>query len=90
MASIKPSIEVFNRSRSTGRSLPLFGLYGNVFAASIRSTALRLTAFFGSALLCEEALSQIKIIQTRYRRRLADEHSQYRLHMCQSDYEHSF
>lgn len=54
-----------------------------------RSTALRLTAFF-YVYLCEEVFSQIKIIQTRYRRRLADEHLRYCLHLRQSDYEPSF
>jgi hypothetical protein len=34
-----------------------------LFAATVRSTSLRLTAFFGSPYVCEEALSQMKITQ---------------------------
>jgi len=49
--------------RFVGQSPPLFGLYKNLFSASVRSIALRLTAFFGSTHLCEEAFSQVKIIK---------------------------
>lgn len=56
----------------------------------VRSIALRLTAFFGSTYLCEEAFSQMKIIKSRYRSRLTDEHLQYCLHLCLSNYEPSF
>jgi hypothetical protein len=44
-----------------------FGLYQNLFAASVLSVALRLTAFLGSTYLWEEAFSQMKIIKSRYR-----------------------
>ena len=36
-----------------------FGLYQNLFAASVGSVTLRLTAFFRSTYLCEEAYSQM-------------------------------
>ena len=61
-----------SRFRSTSQSRPLFGLYRNLFAASVRSTAHRLTAFFGSICLCEKAFFQMKIIKSRYRSRLTD------------------
>jgi hypothetical protein len=68
----------------------LFGLYQNVFATSVRSITLRLTAFFGSNYLCEEAFSHMKIIKSRYRRRLTDERLKYCLHLCLRNYEPSF
>jgi hypothetical protein len=46
-----------------GQSPPLFGLYQNLFSASVRSIALRLTAFFVSTHVYEEAFSHIKIIK---------------------------
>ena len=42
-----------------GRSRPFFGLYPNLFAASVRSVALPWTAVFGSTYLCEEAFSHM-------------------------------
>jgi hypothetical protein len=56
-----------SQSQSTSRSRPFF-------AASVRSTTLCFTAFFGSAYLCEEASSKLKIIKSKYRSRLTDEH----------------
>jgi hypothetical protein len=56
-----------------GRSRSLFGLYQNLFSASVQTVALRLTVFLGPTYLCEEAFSQTKIIKSRYRSRLADE-----------------
>jgi len=44
--------------------------------------ALRLTRFFGSTYLCEEALSQIKITKSRYRNSLTDEHSDEHAFTC--------
>ena len=55
----------------------------------VRSTALRLTECFGSAYLCEEALSHMKIIKSIYRSRLTNEHSKYCLHLCPNNYEPS-
>lgn len=57
---------------------------------ALRSIALRLTAFFGSTYLCEAAFSQMKVIKSKYRSRLTDEHLKYCLHMCLSNYEPSF
>jgi len=65
-----------SRSRSASRSWPLFGLCQTLFTASVRSTAVRLTTFFGSTYLCEEAFCQLSVIKTRYRSRLTDDHSQ--------------
>jgi hypothetical protein len=53
----------------------LFGPYQNLFATSVRSITFRLTAFFGSTYIWEEAFSQMKVIKSRYRSRLNDEHS---------------
>ena len=58
------------------------GLSQNKSAASVRSMDLRLTGFFGSTYLCEEALSQKKIIKSRYRNRLTDEHSDEHAFTC--------
>jgi hypothetical protein len=44
--------------------------------------ALLLRRFFGSTYLCEEALSQMKIIKTRYRNSLTDEHSDEHASTC--------
>jgi hypothetical protein len=67
-----------------------YGYYQNLFAASLRQTALRLTASFGSTYICEEAFSKMKIIKSRFRSRLTDEHLKYCLHLCLSNYEPSF
>lgn len=40
----------------------------------LKQVALHITAFFGSTYLCESAFSQMKIIKSRYRTRLTDEH----------------
>ena len=60
----------------------------SLFAASVRSTAVRLTAFFWSTYLCEEALSQMKIIKS-CRSCLTDKHVKYCRHFCLSNYEPS-
>jgi hypothetical protein len=43
---------------------------------------LRLTELFGSIYLGEEALSQMKIIKSRYRNRLTDKHSDEHAFTC--------
>jgi hypothetical protein len=48
------------------RSRPHIGFYQNVFAASVRSVDLRLTAFFESTYFCKEVFSQTNIIKSRY------------------------
>jgi hypothetical protein len=53
---------------------------------ALRSIALLLRAFFGSTYLCEAAFSQMKIIKSRYRSRLTDEHLKYCLHLCLSNF----
>ena len=72
------------------RSRPAFCSVDIVFAASARSTALRLTAFFGLPYLCEEAFSQVKITKSRYRRRPTDGNLKFCFHLCLSNYEPSF
>ena len=67
-----------------------FWSLSKLFAASVRSIALRLTAFSGSTCLCEEAFSHMTIIKSRYRSRLTDKHLKHCLHLCLSNYEHSF
>jgi hypothetical protein len=47
------------------RSQPLFALYQNLFAASVRSIGFPLTTFFGTPHLCEEAFSQVKTVEWR-------------------------
>jgi hypothetical protein len=56
----------------------------------LRSIALLLTAFFGSTYLCKADFSQMKIIKSRHRSRLTDEHLKYCLHLCLSNFEPSF
>lgn len=41
---------------------------------NLRQIALHLTAMFGSTYLCESAFSEMKIIKSKYRNRLTDEH----------------
>jgi hypothetical protein len=43
-------------------SSKIFLVFQNLFGASVRSVALRLIEFFGSAYPCEKALSQLKIL----------------------------
>jgi len=52
-----------DRDQLFGRSRALCGVYQNLLANSVLSVALRLTAFFGSTYLCEEAFSPTKIIK---------------------------
>jgi hypothetical protein len=73
----------------TGDQTVVCGRYQNLFVTSVRSKALRLTAFFGPTYFCEETFSQIMIIKTRHRSRLTGEHVQYCLQMCLSNYEPS-
>jgi hypothetical protein len=72
-----------NRSHLFDRSRPLFGIYQNLFAASVQSIALRLTVFFGSPYLYEEAFSQMKTIKSIYGSLLSHEPLKYCLHLCQ-------
>jgi hypothetical protein len=56
----------------------LFGRYKNLFAASLRSVALRLTAFLDQHPSAKKtALSKMKIIKSRYRSCLTGEHLKY-------------
>ena len=48
---------------------------------------LRLTEFFGSTYICEEAFFQVKIIKSRYQSRLTDEHLKYCLRLCLSSHD---
>lgn len=50
----------------------------------LKQIALQLTALFGSTYLCESAFSEMKIIKSKYRNRLSDEHlnSCLRLALC--------
>ena len=73
-----PSTGMINRLRSTSRFWSLWKFISHL--NTIKSSPS--DCIFGLALLCEEAFSQIKIIQTRYRRRLADEHLQHCLYLC--------
>jgi hypothetical protein len=78
------------RGQLFGRSRPLFDLYQNLFAASVRSTALRLTAVSGSTYLCEGTFCRMKIIKSRYGSHLTYEHSKCYLDLYLSNYEPSF
>jgi hypothetical protein len=84
------AIHIYKSRWPNSRSRPLFGLYQNLFAASERSISSFFGSIFESTYLCEEAFSQMKIIKSRYRSRLTDEHLKYCLHMCLSNYEPSF
>ena len=65
-----------------------FGLYQNLFAASVRSIAFRLTAVVWINVPCEEAFPQLKINKSRHQNRLTDEHLKYCLHLSLNNYEH--
>jgi hypothetical protein len=80
--------EAVGRRWPNARSRTLFVLHQNLFATSVRSIALRLAAFFLSTYLCEDAVSQMKIFRSRYRRRLTDQH--LCLPLCLGNYEPSF
>jgi hypothetical protein len=54
--------KVMEQRCRNSRSRPLFGLCQNLFVASVRSTPVPLTAFFGSTYLREEAFSQMKTV----------------------------
>jgi hypothetical protein len=65
---------LYRRDDQTVDRGQLFGLYQTISAASVRSIDLRLAAFLGSTYLCEKAFYQMKIIKSRYRSRLTDDH----------------
>ena len=77
--------EVIAQRWPDSRSRPLFGLCPNLFATSLRSTAVRLTELFGSTYFCQESLSRMKIIRSR-RSCLIDKYVKYCLHFCLSNY----
>ena len=73
------------------RSRPLFDLYQKLFAASVRSIALRLTAFFlGRPISMKKPSPQINIVKSRHQSRLTEEHLKYCLHLCLTNYESSY
>lgn len=53
---------------------------------SIRKCAMHLKAFFGSTYLCESAFSDMKIIKSKYRSTLTDEHLDNCLRLALSSY----
>jgi hypothetical protein len=60
-----------------GRLRTLFGVYQNLFAASVPSVGFHLTALSGSTYLCNDAFPQMKIIKSRFRNHLTDEHLKF-------------
>ena len=97
-----PTVDPVDSSQMLGPSRPVVGsiaaavfflggggLCQNVFSAPVPPTALRLAAFFESNYLCEEALSRMKIIKSRYRSHLTDKRCKYCQHLCLSNYEPS-
>ena len=72
------------------RSRPLFSSLSKFICRLSTINSSSSDSIFGSIYLCEEALSQMKIIKSRYQSRLNDEHLKYRLHLCLSNYEHPF
>lgn len=57
---------------------------------NVRQIALQLTAFFGSTYLCESAFSEMKIIKSKYRNRLTDDHMSSCLRLALSGYVPSY
>lgn len=57
---------------------------------NVRQIALQLTAFFGSTYLCESAFSEMKIIKSKYRNRLTDDHMTSCLRLALSGYVPSY
>jgi hypothetical protein len=55
-----------------------------LFASSELTLALRLTVLFWSTKTCEKAFNHNKIIKSKYRRRLTDEHWKYSIHIFQN------
>lgn len=56
----------------------------------LKEIALQLTALFGSTYLCESAFSEMKIIKSKYRNRLTDEHLTSCLRMALTNYVPSY
>jgi len=59
--------------------------YQNLLASYAQLVALRLTDFFLSVCLCEEAFSQV-IIKSRYLNRFTEECLKCCIHLCLSNY----
>ena len=53
---------------------------------NMRKCAISLTAFFGSTYLCESAFSYMKIIKSKYRSTMTDEHLEVCLRLAISSY----
>jgi hypothetical protein len=70
-------------SCSVDRSRILFSIK-ILFAASELTLAVRLTALFWSTNLCEKAFNQSKIIKSKYRCCLTEEHWKYCIHLFQN------
>ncbi|XP_045465147.1 general transcription factor II-I repeat domain-containing protein 2A-like isoform X1 [Harmonia axyridis] len=57
---------------------------------NLRQIALQLTTMFGSTYLCESAFSEMKIIKSKYRNRLTDEHMSSCLRLALGNYVPSY
>ena len=57
---------------------------------NLKEVALQLTGLFGSTYLCESAFSEMKIIKSKYRNRLTDEHLTSCLRLALSNYVPSY
>ncbi|KAL3279779.1 hypothetical protein HHI36_017287 [Cryptolaemus montrouzieri] len=57
---------------------------------NIRQIALQLPAMFGSTYLCESAFSEMKIIQSKYRNKVTDDHMSSCLRLALSGFVPSY
>jgi len=83
--SLKSHIIQESKGWPNSRSRPLFGLYQNLLAASVRWIAIRLTAFLG-----QNTSAKKPSPKSRYRSRLPDDQLKHCLHLCLSNYEPSY
>lgn len=69
----------------------VFKLMDPVKYKNVRNCALIVKAFFGSTYLCERAFSQLKVIKTKYRNMLTNEHvTNCMILGCTEDYQPDF
>nr|XP_055065219.1 general transcription factor II-I repeat domain-containing protein 2A-like [Misgurnus anguillicaudatus] len=86
--TLQNDIEIKARSTSAqpGEHVVFWNLLAEEKYPNLRRCALNLTALFGSTYLCESAFSHMKIIKSKYRSTMTDDHLAACLRLATSSY----
>lgn len=78
--------DIILKARSSEPKNNFWSLMDEVKYPNLKQVAFHLTSFFGSTYLCESAFSTMKIIKTKYRSRLTDDHLESSTRLAVSNY----